>query len=136
LLQIWWALGWLYETSVAMLRLVFAGIFDKFPNIKIITHHTGAMIPVAEGRLGPGLDSMGNRTINEYKYLVQTELKERPIETMKRFYIDTASFGSSQAIKSALEFFGNDKVMFATDMPFDPDHGLGQIRNTLQAVNS
>jgi predicted TIM-barrel fold metal-dependent hydrolase len=48
--EIWWTFGWPYETSAAMAHLVFAGLFDKHPNIKIITHHMGAMIPYFEGR--------------------------------------------------------------------------------------
>ncbi|MCU0644851.1 MAG: amidohydrolase family protein [bacterium] len=133
--EIWWALGWLYETSVAMIRLIFAGIFDKFPKLKIVAHHAGAFIPVAEGRLGPGLDSLGSRTPGDLKSLIQTELKERPIDALKRFYTDTATFGSKKAIKCALEFYGIDKVMFATDMPFGPDNGSGQIRNTIKAID-
>ena len=41
--EIWWTFGWPYETSAAMSRIVFSGIFDKLPNIKIVTHHLGAM---------------------------------------------------------------------------------------------
>ena len=51
--EIWWTFGWPYETSVAMAHLVFAGLFDKHPNLKIITHHLGAMVPYFEGRVGP-----------------------------------------------------------------------------------
>src|SRR5205085_9189683 len=52
--EMWWTFGWPYETSVAMARIVFAGVFDKHPNLKIVTHHGGAMIPFFEGRIGPG----------------------------------------------------------------------------------
>ena len=60
--EIWWTFGWPYETSVAMARLVFSGIFDRHPNLKIITHHLGAMAPYFEGRVGPGWDQLGTRT--------------------------------------------------------------------------
>ena len=56
-IEIWWTFGWPYETSVAMARIVFAGLFDRFPNLKIITHHLGAMAPYFAGRVGPGLGS-------------------------------------------------------------------------------
>src|SRR5690242_16177088 len=49
--EIWWTFGWPYETSTAMARLVFSGIFDTCPGIKIVTHHMGAMIPYFEGRV-------------------------------------------------------------------------------------
>jgi predicted TIM-barrel fold metal-dependent hydrolase len=50
-----------YETSVAMARLVFAGLFDHFPDLVVITHHVGGMIPMMEGRLKSGLQLMGGR---------------------------------------------------------------------------
>jgi len=53
--DMWWAFGWPFETSVAMGRIVFSGMFDKYPNLAVICHHMGAMIPYFEGRVGPGL---------------------------------------------------------------------------------
>ncbi len=52
--EMWWCFGWPYETSVAMVRLVFSGVFDRYPGLKIITHHLGGMIPYYDGRIGPG----------------------------------------------------------------------------------
>ena len=57
----WWALGWPYETSVAMARLVFSGLFDRWPDLKLITHHCGGMIPMMEGRIESGLQLLGTR---------------------------------------------------------------------------
>ena len=53
--EIWWTFGWPYETSVAMQRLVFSRLFDRLPDIRIVAHHLGAMIPYFEGRIGYGL---------------------------------------------------------------------------------
>lgn len=58
----WWVFGWPYETTIAMGRLVFSGIFDQHPDLMIIAHHMGAMIPFFEGRAGSGLDQLGSRT--------------------------------------------------------------------------
>ena len=63
--EIWWALGWAYETAAAMARLVFSGIMDNHPNLKIITHHFGGIVPMLEGRIGPGWDVLGARTSDE-----------------------------------------------------------------------
>src|SRR6202789_1735268 len=52
--EIWWCFGWPYDSSVAMARLVFSGLFDRHPDLKIITHHMGAMIPYFEGRIVQG----------------------------------------------------------------------------------
>ena len=37
--EMWWCFGWPYETSIAMARLVFSGLFDRYPKLKIVTHH-------------------------------------------------------------------------------------------------
>ena len=63
--EIWWTFGWSYETAAAMARLVFSGIIDKYPNLKIITHHFGGIVPMLEGRIGPGWDQLGARTSDE-----------------------------------------------------------------------
>jgi predicted TIM-barrel fold metal-dependent hydrolase len=77
--EIWWTFGWPYETSVAMSRIVFAGYFDKYPNLKIITHHLGGMIPYFEGRVGPGWDQLGSRTSDEDYTVILKQLKKRNV---------------------------------------------------------
>ena len=119
--EIWWTFGWPYETSVAMARIVFAGYFDKYPKLKIISHHLGAMIPYFEGRVGPGWDQLGSRTSDEDYTVILEQLKKRPLDYFKMFYADSAVFGSVAATKCGLEFFGADKVLFASDSPFDPE---------------
>ena len=132
--EIWWAFGWPYETSVAMARIVFAGYFDKYPNLKIISHHLGAMIPYFEGRVGPGWDQLGSRTSDEDYTIILKQLKKRPLDYFKMFYADSAVFGSVAATKCGLEFFGADKVLFASDSPFDPEKGPGYIRETIKVI--
>lgn len=134
--EIWWVLGWPYETSVAMTRLVFAGMFDNFPNLKIITHHLGAMIPYFEGRFGGGLDQLGARTPEADKDLVAHHLKRRPLDYFRMFYGDTALFGAVGPLECGLAFFGLDHVLFGTDMPFDPEKGPGYIRETIRAIEA
>jgi len=132
--ELWWVFGWPYETSVAMARILFAGYFDKFPELKIISHHLGAMIPYFSGRTGPGLDQLGARTEEEDLAMVGRKLRKRPQEYFKMFYADTATFGSLPALRCGLDFFGADQVMFASDTPFDPEKGPGYIRETIKCV--
>ena len=134
--EIWFIFGWPYETTAAMTRIVFAGILDEFPNLKIIAHHTGAMIPFFEGRLGPGMDTLGSRTPPEEKDLWQFSLKKRPLDYFRMFYGDTASFGAAGQIECGIGFFGMDQILFATDMPFDPEKGPGFIRDTIKVLDS
>jgi predicted TIM-barrel fold metal-dependent hydrolase len=134
--EIWWTFGWPYETSVAMARLVFSGLFDRLPDIKIITHHLGGMIPYFEGRVGPGWDQLGARTSDEDLTLVLKRLKKRPLDYFKMFYADTAVFGSDAATRCGLDFFGAERVVFASDSPFDPEQGPMYIRETIRIIDS
>jgi predicted TIM-barrel fold metal-dependent hydrolase len=118
--EMWWCFGWPYDTSVAMSRLVFSGLFDRHPGIKIITHHCGGMIPYFDGRVGPGLDVLGARTTGEDYSQVLALLKRPHLEYFKEFYGDTAMFGGKYGIPCGLEFFGADHIVFATDTPLGP----------------
>ena len=134
--EIWWTFGWPYETSVAMAHLVFAGLFDKHPEIKIITHHLGAMIPYFEGRVGPGWDQLGARTSDEDYTLLLRKLKKRPLDYFHLFYGDTAVFGAREATICGVKFFGPERVLFASDAPFDPEKGTAYIRWTIEIIDS
>jgi uncharacterized protein len=134
--EIWWALGWPYETSVAMVRIVFAGYFDLWPELKIITHHLGAMIPYNEGRLGPGYDILGVRSPGEDYASLLKRLKKRPLDYFKMFYADTALFGALNATRCGVEFFGPQNVLYGTDCPFSPTKGAGYIRETLRVLDA
>jgi predicted TIM-barrel fold metal-dependent hydrolase len=132
--DLWWAFGWPYETTLAMGRLVFSGLFDRFPGLAIITHHMGAMIPYFEGRVGGGLDQLGRRSDDPDDASALGRLRRRPIEYFRMFYGDTALFGAHHAMECGLAFFGADRVLFGTDFPFDPEGGPGFIRDTIGAM--
>jgi uncharacterized protein len=127
--EMWWCFGWPYDTSVAMVRMVFCGLFDRYPELKIVTHHLGGMIPYYDGRVGPGLDVLGSRTSDEDYSNVLTSLKRPHLDYMHDFYGDTALFGGGvHAVRCGLDFFGADHVVFATDTP------LGPIAPTIKTV--
>ena len=128
--EVWWLFGWPYDTSAFMARLVFSGILTRHPNLKIITHHAGGLVPFFSGRVGPGMDSFGARTPEEESDLVDSGLEGPPTEAFRRFYADTAVFGAPHALRCAHEFFGTDHMLFASDMPFDPVQG-SFIRDTI-----
>jgi aminocarboxymuconate-semialdehyde decarboxylase len=118
-----------------MAHLVFAGLFDRLPSVKIITHHLGGMIPYFEGRVGPGWDQLGSRTSDVDYTLLLKQLKKRPLEYFHMFYGDTAVFGSQAATICGLKFFGADHVLFGSDSPFDPEKGSAYIRWTIDIIN-
>jgi len=136
--EIWQVLGWPYETSVAMARLVFSGMFDKLPDLRLITHHLGAMIPYFEGRVGPLWDQLGSRSADENYDGILGAMKakgRRPVDYFKFFYNDTSVGGSRSAIRCGLDFFGHQHVLFGTDCPFDPEGGPQFIRDTIVAID-
>jgi len=127
--EMWWCFGWPYDTSVAMSRLVFSGLFDRHSAIKIITHHCGGMIPYFDGRIGAGMEVLGSRTSDEDYSKILPNLKRPHLDYFRDFYGDTAMFGGKYGIACGLEFFGPDKIVFATDTP------LGPIKPTIEAID-
>jgi aminocarboxymuconate-semialdehyde decarboxylase len=128
--QIFSVFGWPYETTMAMTRLVFAGIFEKFPKIKFITHHCGGMIPYFADRIvvhyNNGLERLGQKNF--------PGMTKHPIEYFKMFYNDTALNGSTSGLMCAYHFFGEDHLIFGTDMPYDIENGGVSIRQTIGAI--
>jgi aminocarboxymuconate-semialdehyde decarboxylase len=105
--------GWPTDTTVTMTRLVYAGYLERWPELKIVVHHSGGTVPMIAGRLktmqpGPDTDEIAKR------------LSHPPLVYLKRFYADTANFGNPVALRAALEFFGPEHVLFGTDFGFSP----------------
>jgi aminocarboxymuconate-semialdehyde decarboxylase len=136
LYEIWWTFGWSYETAAAMGRLVFSKVLDRYPDLKIIVHHFGGIVPILEGRIGPGWDQLGARTSDEDYVSLRKSLKKRPLDYFKQnFYADTAVFGADAATVCGLAFYPTEKILFASDCPFDPEKGTGYIRETLRILD-
>ena len=122
--------GWPYETTVAMTRLVLSGVFEKFPNIKFITHHCGGMVPYFADRMLVFYESeLDRQGIENFPGLTK-----HPIEYFKMFYNDTALYGNTSALMCGLEFSGEDRLLFASDMPYDMENGSIIIRRTIKGV--
>lgn len=129
-------IGWPFETGAALARLVFSGIIDKHPGLKIITHHLGGIIPYFQGRVGHSWDQLGARTSDEDYGAILKRLKKRPYDYFKDFYGDTALAGARGPTLCGLDFFGADHVLFASDCPFDPEKGTMYIRLTIDVIES
>jgi len=133
--EIWWLFGWPYETSVFMARMVFSGMLEKLPNLKIITHHLGAMAPFFDARIGLGMDQLGARTADEDYTVILKRMGRRPVDFFRMFYADTSVNGSRAATRCGLDFFGIDHVLFGTDCPFDPEGGPLFIREIIKTID-
>jgi predicted TIM-barrel fold metal-dependent hydrolase len=122
--------GWPYQTTLAMTRLALSGIFDKYPHLKIITHHGGAMVPFFASRIEAANDSL--RTVMQLGY--ESYLKKQPVDYYRMFYNDTAISGSTKGLMCAYSFFGAEHLLFGTDMPYDNERGYRLTRETIHSI--
>jgi len=132
--EIWQVLGWPFETSVAMARIVFSGLLEKLPDMRLITHHCGAMIPFFAGRAETLWAQLGSRSVDENYDEIMKQMTKKPIEYFKMFYADTVLGGSASALRCGLDFFGADKIVFASDCPFDPEGGPMYVREGIRSI--
>lgn len=132
--EIWQVLGWPYETSVAMARMVFSGMLEKLPDLRLITHHCGAMIPFLAGRAETLWAQLGARSADGNDSEILKRMSKKPIEYFRMFYADTVLGGSAPALRCGLDFFGIDKIVFASDCPFDPENGPMFIREGIRSI--
>jgi aminocarboxymuconate-semialdehyde decarboxylase len=109
------ALGFPFETTVSVSRLIVSGTFDRFPKLRLLVAHAGAALPALIGRL----DSCVAHDI-----AIASRLHETPTTYLSRLYFDAISY-SSPAINSLIEQVGEDRIMFGTDNPFFPPPATG-----------
>lgn len=121
---LWWSLGWPYETAAALSRLVYSGAMERHPDLRVIAHHGGGMVPHLSGRLGMG---PGYRQVKD-------SLPRPPLDYFRRFYVDTALFGAPHAVRCVVDFFGPDHVLFGTDMPLGPADAVALTIGDVEAT--
>jgi uncharacterized protein len=115
--------GWPFDTTQAVWRLIFGGVMDRFPTLKIVTHHLGAMLPFFARRIEQNfIKSLSHnlpRHISEY---------------WTNFYGDTALDGTVAAYPCGYAFFGPDRMMFGSDYPYGLEEGKDFVRANLEGV--
>ncbi len=120
---LWWSLGWPYETAAALSRLVYSGLMERHPRLKVIGHHGGGMVPHFSGRLGMG---PGFRQVKD-------SLPRPPLDYFHLFYADTALFGATHAVRCVIDFFSPARVLFGTDTPLGPPNA---VEATIEDIES
>jgi predicted TIM-barrel fold metal-dependent hydrolase len=132
--EIWFTFGWPYETTACMTRLIYSGIFDEMPTLKIISHHMGGMIPYFSAKISLGFRQIFFGTPDRNPVAEECGLKKHPLEYYKMLYADTALGGEVASTRCGHAFFGTAKTLFATDAPFDPEKGRALIADTIRGV--
>jgi len=112
------SLNWPYYSSMAMGMLVYGGILMKYPNLKVVIHHLGGMIPFYAERIHAFYDVHPEFQEQPRGLGIKQLLDKHPLEYFKMFYADTAVNGSMIAMRCGYSFFGTEHVVFATDYPY------------------
>ncbi|MGF6848233.1 putative TIM-barrel fold metal-dependent hydrolase [Chitinophaga sp. W3I9] len=117
-----WGWGWHSETAIHVLRLLVAGIFDVYPELKIIIGHMGEMLPMMWARSNrsfqPGNGGRNQRTL---------------IDTFRRqLYITTSGFFTQPPLQIALDTIGIDNIMLSVDYPFSTNQMGIEFLNNIQ----
>jgi aminocarboxymuconate-semialdehyde decarboxylase len=134
--EIWFMFGWPFETTACMTRLIFSGLFDEHPGLKIISHHMGGMIPFFSGKIKLGFSQIFYGIGEENPLAAKRGLKRPPLDYFKMLYADTALGAEVHAVRCGHAFFGTPHVLFGTDAPFDAEKGRGLIRDTIASIKA
>jgi len=134
--EIWFSFGWPFETTACMTRLIYAGIFDELPGLKIVSHHMGGMIPYFAGKIDIGFRQIFFGTPERNPAAEEAGLKQHPRRYYEMLYADTALNGEVAPTRCGHAFFKTPHCLFATDAPFCSEQGRGLIANTIAAVNA
>lgn len=130
------ALGWPFDSTVALSRLIFNGVLDSYPNLRVVSHHLGGFLPFVDERLRSFYQS---RSEDPELYVGTVSDLSRPLDTyFDRIYADTAvsSRGKQLTLRCGYEFFGPENVLFGADYPFGPNGGRYWLEETLPAIES
>jgi aminocarboxymuconate-semialdehyde decarboxylase len=123
---LWLGLGWPYEMSMFMARLIIGGVLARHPNLRILTHHSGGMTPMFARRMGAGWQQYQA----EREGPVVNALAKPAADYAAMFYADTTG-QAPIAIRAAIDFFGVDHVMLGTDYPWGGLPGIMAALNSL-----
>lgn len=117
--------GWPFDTTQAVWRLIFGGVIDLFPTLKIVMHHLGAMIPF-----------FARRIEQNFNAFLKDKLPRHITEYWGNLYGDTATDGTLGSYSCGYAFFGPDRMMYGSDYPFGVEAGEDFIRSNLTGVKS
>ena len=120
--------GWAFDSTVAMTRLVYGRVLERFPEISFVVADVGGVLAF-----------FAQRAINIYNGRTEEirqryGLKENPLESFRRFYVDTADHPAS-TLRCVKEFFGADRMVLGTNYPYGPEEGCLLVKNSLKAID-
>jgi len=116
------SVGFMFDTSLAVSRMIFDGFFDRYPNLKLIASHGGATLPYIAGRLDICFDNMP---------ACRERISSRPSTYLKRIFYDSVVF-TQEALELAVKVGGETNVLYGSDYP----HNIGDMKGCLARVDA
>ena len=116
------SVGFMFDTSLAVSRMIFDGFFDRYPNLKLIASHGGGALPYIAGRLDICFDNMP---------ACRERIAQKPSAYLKRIFYDSVVFQQS-SLELALEVGGETQVLYGSDYP----HNIGDMKGCLSRVDA
>jgi aminocarboxymuconate-semialdehyde decarboxylase len=115
-----WSVGFMFDTTLAITRMIFEGFFDRYAKLKIIASHGGGTLPYLVGRFEKG---------DEVEIASRRQMKRKPTDYLRHIYYDciTYNLGALQYLTSVV---GPEHVMFGTDWPHQVHDTKGAFANT------
>ena len=126
--------GWPYETTAAMTRIVFSGLFERFPGLKVVTHHLGGMVSFYSERIVQHYGQLDSKYHDYAEY--RSGLTKEPIEYFKMFYADTAIHGNTPALMLGYSFWGADTSSLVRTCRWVIPHWHGELPRTVAAIEA
>ncbi|HEY8238244.1 MAG TPA: amidohydrolase family protein, partial [Candidatus Limnocylindrales bacterium] len=115
-----WSVGFMFDTTLAITRMVFDGFLDRFPNLRLIVAHGGAALPYLVGRFAKG---------DEVELASRRRMTAHPLEYLRRMYYDCITYDLG-ALRYLVSVVGADRVLFGTDWPHQVHDVAGSLANT------
>jgi aminocarboxymuconate-semialdehyde decarboxylase len=115
------SVGFMFDTSLAIARMIFDGFLDRHRRLKIIAGHAGATLPYLVGRLDICFDKMK---------AARVKINRRPSRYLKQIWYDSVTY-TDDALRLCLKVGGDDKVLYGSDYP----HNIGDMKGVLRRVN-
>ncbi len=115
-------LGWPFETTLAVTRLIFSGTLERLPDLKIILAHAGGNLVFLRGRIEAAHRAQGWEAHPYYR----RSITQPPSVFLSRLYYDTCAL-DPESLKLVLATMGSARVVFGTDYPFDVGDPEGAV---------
>jgi predicted TIM-barrel fold metal-dependent hydrolase len=120
--------GWAFDSTVAMTRLVYGRVLERFPEINWVVADVGGVLAFFAQR---AINIYSGRT-DEIRQ--RYDLRENPLDSFRRFYVDTADHPAS-TLRCVKDFFGADRMVLGTNYPYGPEEGCVLVKNSLKAID-